>query len=252
MKIETLKNIWYAEEQYAFSGWDFSHLDSRWNSEPLPWDYKNIVQKYLLPQHQLLDIGTGGGEFLLSLEHPYKNTSVTESWKPNIALCKKQLSPLGIRVYPVQNDAQLPIEDNMFDIVINKQASYDLHEVSRVLRTNGVFITQQVGANNNRDLARRLNPSHPPIYSNFSLSTELPKFESNGFTIKYSNESYPGLRFFDIGALVFWARIIKWEFPEFSVDNNFNELCALQDELLEKGFVQSSQHRFIFIAQKNE
>ena len=38
---------------------------------------------------KLLNIETGGGEFLLSLNHPKHNTSVIEGYQPNVELCKK-------------------------------------------------------------------------------------------------------------------------------------------------------------------
>lgn len=252
MKYENLKKFWCNEEQAAFSGWDFSHLDSRWHSEPLPWSYKGIIHQYLLPSHQLLDMGTGGGEFLLTLKHPYEDMSVTEAWEPNVLLCKERLTPLGVRVYHVQDYSQLPIDDNKFDIVINRHEYYDLHEVSRILKPGGIFITQQVGADNVLDFAKRINPDNLPLYSNFSLESELPKFKSNGLIVKYSNECYPELRFFDIGAVVFWAKIIEWSFPNFSVEKNFPYLCSLQDDLLQKGFVSAVQHRFIIIAQNDK
>ena len=43
-------------------------------------------------------MGTGGGELLLSFNHPYDKTSVTEGYEPNIKLCQEVLSPLGIKV----------------------------------------------------------------------------------------------------------------------------------------------------------
>ena len=45
---------------------------------------------------KLLDFDTGGGEFLLSLGHPYGNTAATEGYPPNVELCKKELQRLGI------------------------------------------------------------------------------------------------------------------------------------------------------------
>ena len=33
----------------------------------MPWNYQNIILDYLKPEMKLLDIDTGGGEFLLSL-----------------------------------------------------------------------------------------------------------------------------------------------------------------------------------------
>ena len=248
MNYEHLKKIWLEEEQHAFHGWDFSHLDSRWWHEPLKWDYKDIVMEYLHPTHNLLDMGTGGGEFLLSLGHPHENTSVTEAWPPNIQLCMEKLAPLGIQVYPVQDGAPLPIADNSFDIVINRHESYDPHEIRRVLKPGGMFITQQIGRQNCLSLIKRINLEES-IHQNFSLETELPKFQDCGFLVRYSNECFPEVKFYDVGAIVYWAKIIEWSFPRFSVERNFARLCALQDDIESHGFISDLQHRFIIAAQ---
>lgn len=123
----------------------FSHLKNRWEEQATPWDYRKIIDQYLSNEHSLLDMGTGGGEFLLTLGHPYENTSITEGWEPNINLCKETLEPLGIRVKQVFDDNLLPFEDQTFDVIINRHESYNLKEVRRVLKKEGIFITQQVG-----------------------------------------------------------------------------------------------------------
>jgi len=248
MDCEQLKKDWANEEQHAFKGWDFSHLKDRWTSAPNNWSYENIVREHLRTTDCLLDMGTGGGEFLLSLHHPYQLTSVTEAWEPNIQLCIQKLVPLGIRVYQAQNESPLPINDDSFDIVINRHETYDLHEVKRVLRPGGLFITQQVGGENCVSLKKRINLEET-IQSAFSLQTELPQFQDCGFSVSYSDECFPELKFFDVGAIVFWAKIIEWSFPGFSVERNYRRLQALQKELDQNGFISSLQHRFIIVAQ---
>ena len=91
MNYSELKDLWKSEEKAAFKGWDFSYLKNRWDNEKLPWDYKEILNRYLNKDHKLLDMDTGGGEFLLSLNHTYTNTSVTEMWEPNVKLCKEEI-----------------------------------------------------------------------------------------------------------------------------------------------------------------
>lgn len=71
---------WKAEESIAhIHGWDFSHIEGRFAEEEPPWDYRQIILEHLKPEMRILDIDTGGGEFLLSLNHPYKNTAATEA-----------------------------------------------------------------------------------------------------------------------------------------------------------------------------
>ncbi len=54
-----------------------------------------------------------------------------------------------------------------------------------------------------------------------------------------------------IGALVYFAKIIPWEFPEFSVDSCFDGLCKMERELQENRFIEGTEHRFVIAARKH-
>ncbi len=70
-----LIDAWKAEENIAhICGWDFSHIAGRYVEQELPWNYGEVSAQFLRPQMRILDIDTGGGELLLSLQHPYENT----------------------------------------------------------------------------------------------------------------------------------------------------------------------------------
>ncbi|GKU30316.1 class I SAM-dependent methyltransferase [Clostridium folliculivorans] len=252
MDYRELKELWEKEEKDTSEGWDFSHLENRSEEEDLPWDYKEILRKYLKPDFKLLDMGTGGGEFLLSLKHPFSNTSVTEKWEPNVKLCEKRLAPLGIEVKQVFDDSELPFKDEAFDMIINRHESFDIKEVKRLLKPNGIFITQQVGCRNNEGLSKALIKDFKPPFSKHTLDNNLKEIEKNFFEVLYAQEFFPYLRFKDIGALVYFARKIQWEFPNFSVESCFDELCKLHEEVKVKGYVESTEHRFIIVCIKQK
>ncbi|MGO1470092.1 MAG: class I SAM-dependent methyltransferase [Tissierella sp.] len=250
MNYKKLKEEWKKEEQHTFKGWDFSHIDDRYDSEELPWVYKEIILNHLKPSDKLLDMGTGGGEFLLTLNHTYELTSVTEAYPPNVELCKKELSPMGIEVKQVIEDSNIPYSNDKFDIVINKHESFDVKEVKRILKKDGFFITQQVGGKNNNDLSSKLIDNLEIKDSKHNLENNIKLLKEAGFEILYTNEYFPKNKFYDIGALVYFAKIIEWEFPNFSVDSCFDSLCKLQKELEDKGYVTGTEHRFIIVAKK--
>lgn len=249
MDCNKLREDWESEERFAFSGWDFSHIDGRFNMEELPWDYKKIIKRYLQSTDKLLDIGTGGGEFLLSLNHPNEFITVTEEYPPNVRLCKERLSPLGITVVQTYNDV-LPFSDETFDIIINRQASFDLEEINRVLKPGGYFITQQVGNTNNNDLSEKLIGFFESKNSEHTLKRYLSILNKLRYSIIKADEAFPVERFFSVGALVYYAKIIEWEFPGFTVNSQFNRLCDCQRELEECGFVRGTAHRFIMVTKK--
>ena len=247
MDYKVLKESWLKEEERSFKGWDFSYLEGRWDGEHLPWDYKSILFKYLKHEYRLLDMGTGGGEFLLTLGHPYKNTAITESWEPNVELCRETLAPLGITVKQVIEDSKLPFEDNSFDMIINRHESFDVKEISRILKPGGIFITQQVGGKNNEILSKRLIKDFKPEFEFNTLEYTVNSLKENSFEVIYEEDCYPYLRFFDVGAIVYFAKIIPWEFPNFSVEDSFDELCKIHKEIEEKSHFDSLEHRFIVV-----
>lgn len=248
MNNKEQKDVWQKEEQKGFQGWDFSHIEGRYRSGEISWDYKEIVLSYLRNNHLLLDLGTGGGEMLLEFGHPYRRTFVTESYPPNIKYCEKNLAPLGITVRGVTDDQRLPFENASFDVITNRHESYSASEVKRLLKSGGTFITQQVGGRNNEDLSRAIIQDYQPLHPDHNLSGNVMELKREGFEILYTNESYPSIRFFDIGAFVYFAKIIEWEFPGFSVEKHFDELCALQRRLEKDGFIEGTEHRFIIVA----
>jgi len=248
---------WEAEENFAFQGWDFSHIDGRWDYPELPWDYKTVVKSYLKDADILLDMGTGGGEILLTINHPYKNTYATEAYEPNFELCKRVLSPLGINVVRTytdenfQTDDKIPFENDFFNVIINRHDSFDLSEVNRTLKRGGYFITQQVGNKNDNEFMQRLNDekfTHSPSHTIENYTDTLIKL---GFQIVKTDEVFYPLRFYDIGALVFYAKIVPWVFPKFSVKTHLDKLFSCQKEVDEKGFLQGTGHRFLIVAQKS-
>ena len=245
---------WEAEENHAFQGWDFSHIDGRWDCPEPPWDYRTIVKTYLKDTDILLDMGTGGGEVLLTLNHPYENTYATEAYLPNFELCEKILSPLGITVARTYNDEarldKLPFENDSFDFIINRHESFDLSEVDRTLRRGGYFITQQVGRKNDNEFMERFNESyfsHSPSHTIKNYTDTLKKL---GFEIVKTEEVHFPVKFYDVGALVFYAKIVVWVFPGFSVKTHLEKLFDCQRQIEKNGFLQGTGHRFLIAARK--
>jgi SAM-dependent methyltransferase len=248
--MENPHDSWLIEEQCSIHGWDFSHLANRWESDPLPWDYAGIIKQFLRPTDHLLDLGTGGGEFLLTLRHPYELTSVTEGYPPNYELCLQNLAHVGVTVKQVDESNAVDFLDQHFDIVINRHESYDLHEVMRVLKPGGYFITQQCSGSNNIELSRHFIPNFISEYQDFTYPSQVEAFSDAGFDLIEHQEASPRLRFFDVGAIVFYAKNIPWEFPGFSVDRYLSKLDELDQIIQTEGYIESVESRFVIVAQK--
>lgn len=246
--------LWKEEERIAhIRGWDFSHIDGKYQQqEDLPWNYRDTILRHLTPDMQLLDIDTGGGEFLLDLNHPHEHTAATENYPPNVALCAETLLPLGIDFRPGDGKGILPFEDESFHMVINRHGDFNPSEIYRVLKPGGLFITQQVGAENDRELVTLLCGETPLPFPEQYLDITADKFREAGFSVEEAEECFRPIRFFDMGALVWFARIISWEFPGFSVDTHLEGLQNAQCLLEKTGSIDGRVHRFFLVARKGE
>ena len=218
--------------------------------DDLPWDYREEILRHLKPEMRILDIDTGGGEFLLSLNHPYSNTAATENYPPNVDLCRETLLPLGIDFRAADGKGVLPFEDASFDMVINRHGDFNPDEIHRVLKPGGLFITQQVGAENDRELVELLCGQTDLPFPDQYLKIAIDRFFQTGFKILDGRECFRPILFYDVGALVWFARIIEWEFPGFSVDGCLDRLLQAQHVLEDQGSICGEIHRFFMVCSK--
>lgn len=255
MNRDKLLCAWLAEERCAhICGWDFSHIAGRYEEEDdLPWSYREVVKRYLTPDARVLDIDTGGGEFLLSLEHPRHLLAAMEGYPPNAALCRETLPPLGVEFREADGgDERYPFADRSFDLVLDRHGDFRPEEIRRVLRPGGVFLTQQVGAENDRELVELLLDPAPDLpFPGQYLSAVRAQFEVAGFETLEAEEFFGSIRFWDVGALVWFAGVIPWEFPGFGVKDCLKGLLRAQARLERDGVIEGRTHRFLLAARRS-
>jgi len=169
-----------------------------------------------------------------------------------VELCKEVLLPLGVDFRSGDGKVKLPFDDGSFDVVINRHGDFNAEYIYRVLKPGGLFITQQVGAENDRELVELLCGETEIPFPEQYLSLTSRMFEEAGFRILRGEEALRPIRFFDVGALVWFARIIQWEFPGFSVDTHLDNLIKAQQMLEEYGSIDGSIHRFLLVARKEK
>ncbi len=218
MKNEALIMSWRHEEQIAhIHGWDFSHIQDCYAEEDdLPWDYRQVIETCLTKQTRLLDLDTGGGEFLLSpvsspaADGGHRGISAQRGPLPGTAFAPGG----GFSTRFGHGPAALPGGKLRYGRYQSPRRTPACpQEISRVLKKDGVFVTQQVGAENDRALVELLLQPAPPIpFPNNRLKPVAEKFERAGFEILRGEEAFRPIRFWDVGALVWFARVI-WEFP---------------------------------------
>ena len=247
-------DFYIQDSNYPFTGWDFSHIEKRMIEAPLTWSYTSKILFYVKNSSTLLDIGTGGGEFLSSIyQYLPKVTHATEEYEPNVKIAKKRLETLGVKVHHVNSKSKIPFNDSFFELIINRHANYNLKELYRLLKKEGVFITQQVGQGNNNNknilldiLENRLEEKGRER----DLNNAADQLDEVGFTIIEKKEDFPLTRIYDIGALIYWLKAIPWIIDDFSVEKYKENLLKIHKKIETEDYIDIQSHRFFIIAKK--
>lgn len=253
MEEDSLFNFYIENIEDSFMGWDFSEITDtdRIKSSPLSWSYFSEVSKYIYKNdvNTMLDMGTGGGEFLSKIIELPPNTYASEGYEPNIPIARKRLNPLGVEVVKVENDV-LKFDNNYFDLVINRHESYSVEEVKRVIKNDGFFITQQVGSENCSGINRALGVKEDMGLGTWNLDFAKQQLKKNRFKLIKSFEEFPKLRFYDIGALIYYLKAVPWQVDSFSVESFKTKLKEIHDLIQSNNYFEVSEHRFFIIAEK--
>lgn len=232
-----------AREQ-PFEGWDLSYGGRIITEEP--WDFGDLVDALAAESPDLLDMGTGGGEWLSARRLPPRVVA-TEGWEPNVPVAKARLSPLGIEVIAVEGapenveqdegaaGGELPFPDGFFHLVVNRHESYVAREVLRILTPAGRFATQQVASTVAWDFHRLLGETPPPIAIAWDLDFAVRQITEAGFAVEEQAQGAQLIRFADVGAFAWYLKNLPFIIPDFSIDRARAQLARLHDATGETG-----------------
>jgi SAM-dependent methyltransferase len=235
---------------HEFSGWDFVYLSRRMLQEEPSWNYRQLVLEKFLTADSLLDLDTGGGEFLSSLLPLPRHTVATEAYPPNVPIAKSRLEPLGVTVIDIPATGRLPFENDSLDLIINRHGDIFAPEIYRILKPSKRFLTQQVGGRNNIRLNELLQDKVEFRDSGWTLEEAARQLEAGGLTVMDGREEYPPVEFTDIGAVVYYLKAIPWQVGDFSIEKYYDRLGSIHNIIEEKGKLESTCHRFYIEAQK--
>jgi SAM-dependent methyltransferase len=257
--VKPFEDLISEAEAWELKGWDFSSLAGRWVESPPPWDYRARVLARLRQSTSMLDMGTGGGEFLSSLQPLPSRTCATEGYPPNVPIARERLRPLGIEVVQTCSEdnakvprlGSLPFRTGCLELVINRHESFVASEVFRVLRPSGRFLTQQVGSENLVELNKLLGAERPSV-GEWNLDAAVRQLEDAEFKIMERQAASLVSWFKDIGAVVCCLKAVPWQIRDFSVRRYANELRKLDEFMRQRGGLKVKATRFFLEATKSD
>lgn len=155
-------NIDYAdfyERLGRTNGWNFSSMNVF--SEKIGWNFYEEVVRHTRSSDLLLDIGTGGGEAVLSIAKEALllvgidlAQGMIETAQQNLLAAETHSAGTHSNVRFLQMDAEkLDFPDFFFNVVSSRHSGFSASEVFRVLDTGGIFLTQQVSEHDKSNIS---------------------------------------------------------------------------------------------------
>ena len=236
-----------AARAHPFTGWDFSWLGARMRSN----DRGTTRRSCSMPRASspdLLDLGTGGGEWLGELPAAARRgRSRPKRGRRTLPGAARNLRAIGVPVVQDEGAAdnerqadadadprgRLPFRTGVFRLIVNRHEAFVGSEVARVLAPNGTFVTQQVDNGNLDDLYQLLERTAraPTLPSWLPLAVEQVRGSGPRDRRRRARgmETY---RFADVGALAWYVAAVGPQHPEwadFTIDRYYDDLVRLDD-----------------------
>ncbi|MEN3273579.1 MAG: hypothetical protein V7636_2340 [Actinomycetota bacterium] len=223
--------------------WDFTYLDGRAVEDRPSWRYFDRVAEAASVATRMLDIETGSGNLLADLPELPPFAVGTDDYPPSVREAGPRLRVRGASV--VQAGMELPFRDETFDLIVSRHpVETSWSEVARCLRADGRVISQHIGPYSLREVSEWfLGPRSGGSLRDPGAARRAA--ESEGLVVEVLDHERPRAAFFDIGAVVYFLRIVPWIVPGFASDRYEQELRALHEHITTVGSFESTSSRFL-------
>jgi SAM-dependent methyltransferase len=232
-------------------GWDFSWLDGRASEERPSWHYSEQLAARAARAERMLDLECGDARLLAELSAWPRVLVGAEGYEPNALLAAERVRPRGGQVVVIGQDQEaLPFATAAFDLVASRHpVSTWWTEIARVLSPGGTYFSQQVGPHSVGELAElMLGPQ--PADSKRDPARAREAAERAGLEVRDLREERLRTEFHDIGAVVYFLRLVIWIVPGFSVVAFRDRLLALHRQIEREGAFVAHATRFLIEARR--
>lgn len=238
-------------EGVGIGAWDFGWLDGRAVEERPSWRYFDRVVERTAGVSRLLEVQAGVGAMIGSLPSLPPLSVATEGFAPSVAVAAPRLGERGVHLVVTSQDRPgLPFADGTFELVVSRHpVDVWWDEIARVLRPGGTYFAQHVGPDSLRSLSEALMG---PLPADAKRDTEVERrgAEAAGLVVQTLQLERPRTAFHDIGAVVYFLRLVPWIVPGFTVPAYRAPLRHLHDRIHHTGPFETTASRTLVQATK--
>jgi SAM-dependent methyltransferase len=252
MKTKTLDELkQIVEANGRLEGWDFARL--RVGRDPVPWEYVEVVRKYLKPTDRVLDIGTGGGEIFFSLAACFGKGVGIDQDPEMVATARKNLAARSIdNISVLQMEAsELQFDADEFEVVLLRHLRVYVSEIVRVLRPGGYFITQTVGQRSSLNFLNAFGWTPASFGPGWwqPVSELADQFRSHGCRVIAQGEYDVPTWFQDVASFMFWCMAVPWP-EEIELDRHWQIINWILETCQTERGIETNEQRGLLIVQK--
>lgn len=250
LSIDEIKDL--AARTATWSGWDL--LLSKSRRADAPWEFRAVVRGLLTGKESVLDMGCGYGKDLAAVADRFTRGIGVDISKERIADARLSLPiRLRMRVHFTRASAHsVPAPDGGFHVVINRHSALFPEEVDRVLAPGGVFVTQQVGAENTRAIFAAFNEARGPLPSwpeELLLPRTATVLTSLGYEVLRREEYDVPFLFEDAASLLYWMQTVPVP-QDFNVETDAGTVLEILDRLGTPQGIVTNEHRELLVMRK--
>ena len=250
-RVTTFDDLVADAEGVPIGGWDFSWLDGRATEDRPTWRFFDLVAERAAKVATLLDVQAGTGSMIGRLPSVPDLAVATEGFPDSVAVATSVLPARGVHlVVTSQTRPGLPFAASAFELVVSRHPiEVWWSEISRVLRPGGTYLAQHVGPHSLQSLSEVLMGPLPDAEKR-DPDVERRAAEAAGLRVAAMRVERPRTVFYDIGAVVYFLRLVPWIVPDFTVATYRSALRRLHEVIQDDGAFVTTASRTLVEATK--
>ena len=204
----------------------------------------------------ILDIGSGPGEFTLRIARKAKSVVGMDSSSTALAMARRNLTLSRVKNVTFRHGdiKKLPFPDEIFDLAYSRRGPagenrHNLGEVLRVLKNGGTFMEITIGERDKRNLTEIFGRGQMFRFRGEVSAVKKKWLEQVGFRRVVSRDYLATEIFQTLDDLLVRLRTAPI-IPSFDAKKDSGFLKAIQEQCTTERGIETPVHRVVLIAQK--